>query len=396
LHTVQALSYTTGYIRLFDGATQTLSNNFCNMDGNCRLSLWSLEIENKKQKRQQVRVRSNRIKDMGAAVLDFYFEYHALCALKNGTFLEMNIRKGEVAVWETIPSNSSKTQWRCNKIFCTNRTERLVTIQPFEIYDGVLAMGRKKDIFVLENSGNYHLRSSFKVSNGDLTHATTVSFSIRDSHNQDGETQKRLLCTLSNRGCLYFWDLESGGLVGETQSELLSKVVYMKSGVSSATGDVVLLIGTNQSNPKTRLFSNIIIVEVVPLLYGDAITASPPTSTSTSFLSSVYENALADNLSYRHFREVTHLELMENGDILSTSRDCIIKQWSSDGRQLIRSFYQSSPEYPPSTVKSVGGDRFISLSSEILGFRVKRWSTHHPERPVTEEIWSKWKTYSIG
>jgi len=273
----------------------------------------------------------------------------------------------------------------------TKPTSNKNAFTPLEIYDGMLAISGLiylKNIVVVDVGGDCSIQRCFEDVDSDSTtkskcFVATLSFSMKDRETQV-QIQKRLLCALSKDGCLWFWDMENGSLVKKQHSSELSGAICMKSGRTNS-GRVVLLIGRNTEKDhgyRVSFRTDIMIVEVLPLLYGDAVIAS--TSPPPALIASIHECDIAKNLSFGHLKATTILEVMEDGMVLSGSTDGVIKLWSPDMKRFIKSFRQSPSfdcdhisNYDICSIKSTGGGRFVSVQSlGTTDARIKKWNVY--------------------
>lgn len=378
-------------VRLMDESLGT-PNCFVSFLHNGTIEIWAVQLSKNNKTHSAVHLRVQTLK---SALWKKAFGircYSYLCSLKDGRFVE--VLPGMTALWERTQSTPTP-QWQCTRFLMTPLQKP--RFYPMEIYDGMVAVGiliHLKSILVLNPSVGY-IRGSFEDAESDITHTdcfiAILSLSMRDRETQV-QRHKRLLCALSERGCLLFWDMENGNLVKREKSELLSGALCMKSG-RSTSGNVVLLIG-KRSYSNLLFQRDIMIVEVLPLLYGDGAIAS--TSLAPSVIS-IHECEIAKKLATGHFGDVTALEVMEeDGTVLSGSIDGSINLWSPDMKWVLRSFSQSpwidKPiNYKIKTLRIFGEGCFVSTHQHFGGgsVRVAKWSVNEPTEPTLGEVFIK-------
>jgi len=378
VHTVKLIDESFQMRHLFLSSTHTGA-----------LRVWELTIEE---------YSSKRMKKLSAVYSDiiglksepiFWWrgdERTSLCALKGGRFVEMNATTDTIALWEK--TSSSTLQWQRTRLFRTgDKLEQSLHsyLVSFEVYDGMAAvcgLGYSKfNVVVFDPSGDSFFQRYFEVGDCKCV-ASVISLSMKDSANQV-QTQKRLICCLSQNGCLWFWDLDDGTLVKKVHSEQLSSALCMTSGLS-ASGDALLLVG--RISEERQLFTKrsrlqITVVDVLQLIHGDAVIAS--TSSPVPSKSPIHDYKMAKSLSFGHLKSVTALEVMEDGMVLSGALDGIIKLWSPDMQRVIRSFYLWLSSTPTncdlSHLKSAGEGWFVSISVNPHTIRAKHWSVRQSE-----------------
>jgi len=361
------------------------------------LRVWELAIveHTSKQKKKKLSAVYSDIQVLRSDPIPWYrgYEHSSLCALKGGRFVEMNATTDTIALWEK--TSSTTLQWQRTRVFKTvNRLKKSLhsSLDLFEVYDGMVAVCglsylelNKFDIIVLDPSGDSSVRRSFDDCDCDVKDTLKcftcpISLWMKDSVTQL-QMQKRLICCLSQNGYLWFWDINDGTLVKKVHSELLSTALCMTSG-RSASGDALLLVGT--CSEERHLFMKrsrlrIIVVDVLQLIYGDAVIAS---TSSSSPIPSIHDCEMAKRLSFGHLKTVTSLEVMEDGMVLSGSLDGIIKLWSPDMQRVVRSFciWLSTPTtFDIKFLKSVGEGCFVSASVDNHTIRAKHWSVSQSE-----------------
>jgi len=386
VHTVKIIDESFQLRHLFLSSTHTGS-----------LRVWELVIEEPTSKRKKKKLNYFDITWLKSDPIFWYqgYEQTSLCALKGGRFVEVNTNTDTITLWEK--TSSSTLLWQRTKVFRSG--DRLVKcLNSFEIYNEMVAICGlscwklvKFHIVVLDPSGNSSVQRNFR--GGDCTideleyFTCNISLWIKDSVTQL-QTQKRLICCLSQNGCLWFWDINDGTLVKKVHSEQLSTALCM----SSASGDSLLLVARVSEERHLfmkRIRLQITVVDVLQLIYGDAVIASTSPVPPSSLIPSIHDCEMAKRLSFGHLKTVTSLEVMEDGMVLSGSLDGIIKLWSPDTQRVIRSFYMwlSTPTtFDIKFLKSVGEGWFVSVSVNQLTIRAKYWSVNQSEDCGAQDV----------
>jgi len=350
--------------------------------------VWELAIveeENKKKKKLRT-VQHFHTKELKSAIWhhshglvlnQVLSERTSLCALKGGRFVELSATTDMIALWARTVSLSTSTapQWQCTRVFRTDNQYKR-SLGSFEIYDEMMAVSGFSfvdfNISVLDPSGDCSIKHCFEdreAATASSCLTCMLSLSMKDRWTQ-APIQKRFVCYLLNNGSLGFWDLDDGSLVKKVTSEQLTFALCMTS-ARTTTGDVFLLVGRLT---RKGFRTHITVVDVLPLLYGDAAIAS--TSPSAS-MKSIQGCQLAKRLLFGHLKTVTALEVMNDGMVLSGALDGIIKLWSPDMKRVIRSFTQwisTSVIYDVRNLKSIGDGCFVAVGVDYPNIRVKNWS----------------------